>query len=146
MAEINPKSEKTSPSEPGTISSAETPGPDGTNPFTHERPGSTGGTGDVNPSEPTVGTEGWGLGENEESTTGRSQGQLGRNERDEQPAGERTFRCADAGNADCRFEASAASHNELMTAIEKHGREAHGEIDEVTRRRYQDAIRQRHAP
>lgn len=130
-----------------TISSAQTPGPDGTNPFTHERTGATGGTGGVNPSDTTIGTEGWGLGESESSTTGRGQGQLGRTERDQQPLGDRTFRCADVGNGDCRWETAANTDDELMTAVEKHGREAHGmdSLDAQTRRKFMNAIRQRRA-
>ncbi|MDP3879564.1 MAG: DUF1059 domain-containing protein [Dehalococcoidales bacterium] len=36
-----------------------------------------------------------------------------------------TFKCADVGMA-CSFEASAATKEELMQKIAKHGEEAHG--------------------
>lgn len=129
------------------LSSDETPGPSGTNPFSHERSGATGGTGGVNPSDTSVGTAGWGLGENEGNTTGRGQGRLGRTERNAQPIGSRTFRCADVGDSDCRWETSAATDEELMTAVGRHSRESHGmeSFDEVTRRRFMDAIRERRA-
>lgn len=147
----DPKMPQHSPEERGAgadaLSSGETPGPRGTNPFSHERAGATGGTGGVNPSDTTAGTEGWGLGDNEATTAGKGQGRLGRTERDSQPVGNRTFRCADVGNSDCRWETSATTDDELMTAIEKHGRESHGmeSFDERTRRRFMDAIRERRA-
>ena len=36
-----------------------------------------------------------------------------------------TFKCKDIGMA-CSFEAGAATEDELMTKIKKHGKEAHG--------------------
>lgn len=153
--------------DPNTISDPDkTPGPASTNPFSQGRSGTTGGTGDVNPSDPTVGTEAWGLGSREKHTTGTGQGQLGRDEfevrkrnvgeqekssgtpeGDDVPVGQRTFRCADAGNADCRWETSARTEDELMNSIERHGREAHGikNFDADTRRKYQNAIREERA-
>lgn len=107
------------------ISSGETPGPGGTNPFTHERAGATGGTGAVNPSDTTVGTEGWGLGDNEDNTTGRGQGRLGRTERDQQPRNYLTFNCSDI-HPSCNWQASGRDENELRSQIEQHGREHHG--------------------
>src|SRR5512146_1864248 len=38
----------------------------------------------------------------------------------------RTFRCADVGNSDCRWEVSGRTEDELRPQIERHGREAHG--------------------
>lgn len=205
-SEENATTPSESISQPG-----KTPGPPSTNPFSQGRTGTTGGTGGVNPSGPTTGTEGWGLAPNENRTTGTSQGRmgasadeapkpdrsisidqgtgapagpqnvgtrsinaasrnptqrgknaeakvtgterelipgahtLGRTERDDVPVGERTFRCADAGNADCRWETSARTEEELMDSIERHGREAHGitNFDESARRKVIDAIRER---
>lgn len=133
-----------------------TPGPPATNPFSVGRTGTTGGTGHVNPSGPSTGTEAWGIVDGESKTTGTGQGQLGsasrgnaagleHTEREELPISERTFRCADAGNADCQWETSARTEDELMDNIERHGREAHGirSFDEDSRRRFINAIRER---
>lgn len=132
---------------------AKTPGGGNVNPFSHEGKGSTGGSGGVNPSGPSTGTEGWGLGADEGSTTSEGQEQLGsergefNTERDESPVGERSFRCSDVGNADCRFETTAHTEEELMSRIEEHGREAHGinSFDADTRRKMLDAIHHRRA-
>jgi len=61
--------------------------------------------------------------------------------------GDKTFRCADVGFADCRWEASGRTEEELMPHIERHGREKHGihQMDESTRRRVRNAIRERAA-
>lgn len=137
-----------------------TPGPAGTNPFSEGRTGTTGGTGNVNPSGPTTGTEAWGSTGTEVDTTGAGQGHLGRDDKTkpvhsntestetgETSAVERTFRCADAGNADCPWETSARSDDDLMKSIEQHGREAHGvdNFDASTKRKFQNAIRERAA-
>lgn len=62
-------------------------------------------------------------------------------------SGARTFRCADVGNGDCRWEVTGNSEDELMPKIEQHGREAHGmhNFDGATRNKIRDAIRQRRA-
>src|SRR5512146_2423989 len=62
-------------------------------------------------------------------------------------AGRKTFRCADVGFADCRWEVSGQTPDELLPQIERHGREQHGlhEIGENLRRRVLDAIRARRA-
>lgn len=59
----------------------------------------------------------------------------------------RTFRCADVGNADCRWEAVGRTEDELRPQIERHGREAHGmkEIGADMWSRIRDAIRTRAA-
>ncbi len=132
---------------------AKTPGGGDVNPFSEGRKGTTGGTGGVNPSGPTAGTEGWGLGINEASKTSATQGELGSShepftsERDSVPLGQRTFRCADIGNADCRWETSAQTEDELVGQIERHGREAHGitNLDEDRRRKILDVVRERRA-
>jgi predicted small metal-binding protein len=60
---------------------------------------------------------------------------------------ERTFRCADVGNADCRWEAKGRTEDELMPQIDRHAREAHGmsKIDDHMRSKIKDAIRDRAA-
>ncbi len=62
-------------------------------------------------------------------------------------AGPKTFRCADVGFADCRWEVSGRTAEELMPQIERHGRERHGinQIDDTMRRHVHDAIRTRSA-
>jgi predicted small metal-binding protein len=128
----------------------------------------------INPSGPTTGTEGYGLGAGERGNIGGSNPtnvspgrEGGGNLRESQsemrnetarrdvrseassasPRGERSFRCADVGFADCRWEVSGRSEEELMPQIERHGRDAHGitSLDEGTRRRVRDAIRERAA-
>ncbi|HWR15585.1 MAG TPA: DUF1059 domain-containing protein [Terriglobales bacterium] len=58
-----------------------------------------------------------------------------------------SYRCSDAGNADCRWETSMASANELWADIERHHRDVHGKptLDEASRGRIQDAIHTRRA-
>ena len=60
---------------------------------------------------------------------------------------ERTFRCADVGNADCRWEAKGRTEDELIPQINQHAREAHGmtSIDDRMRSKIKDAIRDRAA-
>ena len=60
---------------------------------------------------------------------------------------QRTFRCADAGFPDCRWEVSGRSEEELMPKIEQHGREKHGlsQLDDNTRNKVREAIRTRAA-
>ncbi len=62
-------------------------------------------------------------------------------------AGRKTFRCADVGFADCRWEVSGPSSDELMPQIEQHGRESHGinQVDDKIRQRIHHAIRDRAA-
>lgn len=54
-----------------------------------------------------------------------------------------TFRCADAGNADCRWETSGGTEAEIMVRAEEHGRRDHGLSDwtEAMSNRVRDAIR-----
>jgi predicted small metal-binding protein len=125
----------------------------------------------VNPSAPTTGTEGWGntadereaLSENPPSISRK--GQIPRNAGDNQAqlsgrtgsteaamsvthgGGDRTFRCADVGNADCRWETSGASEEEVLGAVHRHGQTEHGWSDwtDALRNRVRDAIRERRA-
>ena len=59
----------------------------------------------------------------------------------------RTFRCSDVGNADCRWEVTGRTEDELMPKIEQHGREAHDmkNFDTATRNKLRDAIHERRA-
>jgi predicted small metal-binding protein len=63
------------------------------------------------------------------------------------PGNHQSFRCSDSGNADCRWETSSASANDLWADIERHHREAHGKptLDEISRGHIQDAIHVRRA-
>ena len=63
------------------------------------------------------------------------------------PGGHHSYRCADAGNSDCRWETASASSNELWADIERHHRDVHGKptLDETSRGRIQDAIHVRRA-
>jgi predicted small metal-binding protein len=61
--------------------------------------------------------------------------------------GQHSFRCADAGFADCRWEASMSSSDQLWNEIQRHAGSAHGvtSLDQKTRGKIQDAIRVRRA-
>ncbi|HUI83332.1 MAG TPA: DUF1059 domain-containing protein [Candidatus Binatia bacterium] len=58
-----------------------------------------------------------------------------------------TFRCSDMGNADCRWETSGRTEEEVMQRVEEHGRRNHGLKDwsEGMRNRVRDAIHRRAA-
>src|SRR5215212_10051754 len=119
----------------------------------------------IDPSSPTRGTEGYGSTTDEKRNIGESdleatqqEGVPGdmrrraddmsrRSETANTPSGERTFRCADVGDADCRWEVSGSTSDELMPQIERHGREQHGitSWDDRLKRRVQDAIHERKA-
>lgn len=128
-------------------------------------------TGAVNPSAPTAGTEGWGntrdergaLSENPPSVSkdgqtspnvgtdqaGASRGSGATAASMEVTHGEndRTFRCADVGNADCRWETTGASEEHILGEVHRHGQTEHGWKDwtEAQRKRVRDAIRERRA-
>jgi len=57
--------------------------------------------------------------------------------------GNMKFRCKDVGFANCQWEATGKTEQELMPQIERHGRDAHGinQIDQPTRDRVKNAIR-----
>lgn len=125
----------------------------------------------VNPSAPTTGTEGWGntaderqaLSENPPSINkerdmsgeaGAGQAQLsGRSAASatsmnvSHEGRDRTFRCADVGNADCRWETSATSDDDILEQARMHAQTEHGWEDwtEAMRSRVRDAIRERRA-
>ena len=152
-------------------------------------------TGAVNPSAPTVGTEGWGntsderrvLQQNEpaekragqkksnpgDSMTAASEHESERagahkrpSQREssqhdlsrrtsasshsmnvDQSSASHSFRCADMGHANCRWEASGDSEEEVMRQVEEHGRKDHGMSDwsEAMRRKVRDNIHRREA-
>jgi predicted small metal-binding protein len=58
-----------------------------------------------------------------------------------------TFRCADVGNTDCRWETSAGTEDEVMQKAAEHNRNDHGMGDwtEAMRNRVRDSIRRREA-
>lgn len=58
-----------------------------------------------------------------------------------------TFRCADAGNADCRWETSGRTEDEVMQKVVEHARNDHGMTDwtDAMHHRVRDAIRRRQA-
>lgn len=61
--------------------------------------------------------------------------------------GQHSFRCADAGFGDCRWETSMASSDQLWNEINRHAADEHGmkTLDEITKGRIQDAIHVRRA-
>jgi predicted small metal-binding protein len=125
----------------------------------------------VNPSAPTTGTEGWGntaderqaLSENPPSLSkdGQTSRNVGTNQAElsgrtsatatsmnvTHEGHDRTFRCSDAGNADCRWETSGASDEEILGEVHRHGQTEHGWNDwtDAMRSRVRDAIRERRA-
>ena len=113
--------------------------------------------GQINPGAPTSGTEGTLQGEGEGGIRGsRGAGATGPNPSSSTPGnegggrregGEQTFRCADVGNADCRWEVTGRTEEELMPQIERHGREQHGigDIDAQMRNKIRNAIHERRA-
>jgi predicted small metal-binding protein len=106
------------------------------NPFSHSGKGATGGTGKVNPSGPTVGTEAWGLGKNEADKTENPK----RTEKEfptlaaplresaERGAPDKqnivTFKCSEI-HPNCNWQVTGQSENELRPQIEQHAREHH---------------------
>lgn len=125
----------------------------------------------VNPSAPTVGTEGWGMTSDERRTLAGTEpdavqpGQVRRDPGTDQAelsrrtgaaatsmnvthgGQDRTFRCADLGNADCRWETSGASDEEILGAVHRHGQTEHGWSDwtDALRSRVRNSIRERRA-
>ncbi len=120
----------------------ETPGVPGTSPVTdNPNPGGTQSADTTGPSTgpgpkpediatgPTTGTE--------------SAVQTGAEQRD-RGKGIKSFRCADAGFSECKWEVRGRSEAELMPQIERHGREQHGvlQMDEGIVTRIKRAIRE----
>ncbi len=118
----------------------QTPNLPGTSPVTdNPNPNNSEGMDTLGPSTDT------GSGRSETGTTGRnptatSPGREG-------AGAERSFRCSDVGNADCRWEAKGRTEDELMPQISDHARQAHGinRIDDQMRSKIKDAIRTRAA-
>ena len=80
---------------------------------------------------------GTGASEDASATTLRSEN------RSKEVGNMKTFRCADVGPKECRWETSGRNEEELMPRIERHGREAHNmqEIDDNMRKRIRSNIR-----
>ena len=59
----------------------------------------------------------------------------------------RTFRCADAGNADCRWETQGDTEDEVMQKVVEHQRDSHGMTDwtDALRSKVRDSIHRREA-
>lgn len=57
------------------------------------------------------------------------------------------FRCADAGNSDCRWETQGDTEDEVMKTVVEHQRDAHGMTDwtDALRDRVRDSIHRREA-
>lgn len=139
--------------------------------FTTDNPSIDPQTGAVNPSSPTVGTEGWGNTADERKTLSANPPSMSRQGQTADDPGtdraepsrthgatagsmdvthggtDRTYRCADAGNADCRWETSGSTEDEIMEKAREHAQTEHGWNDwtEVMRKRVRDAIRERRA-
>lgn len=109
----------------------------------------------INPRGPTTGTEGWGLRPDEETPTRAAEGTIASTRKHEEvrraddrgDESGRTFRCADMGNADCRWEVTGRTEDELLPQIERHARDEHGmrSLDERARRKVIGVIRERRA-
>jgi predicted small metal-binding protein len=58
-----------------------------------------------------------------------------------------SFRCADAGNSDCRWETAGDTQDEVMQKAVAHARDAHGMTDwtDALRERVRDSIHRREA-
>src|SRR5262249_17440176 len=60
---------------------------------------------------------------------------------------DRIFRCADAGNADCRWQTTARTDDEILRRAEEHGRRDDGMADwtEAMNNKVRNAIHRREA-
>lgn len=124
----------------------QTPDVPGTEPVT-DNP-NPGGTQGINPQGPTTGTEGYGLGAGEHKAVSRAVESTNSSNISPGAGGDnvKSFRCADVGNAECRWEAVGRTEDELRPQIERHGREQHGIKDIGSMwSRIKDAIRERAA-
>lgn len=150
---------------------ADNPNRNSTPEFRTDNPSVNPETHKVNPSAPTVGTEGWGNTTDERRTLSGTEpeatqpGQVRRDPGTDQAelsrrsgatatsmnathqGHDRTYRCADAGNADCRWETSGTSDEEIMEQAREHAQSQHGWNDwtDALRTRVRDAIRERRA-
>ncbi len=139
--------------------------------FATDNPSVNPETHNLNPSAPTVGTEGWGTTTDERRALAGTEpeavqpGQVKRDSGDDQAGpsrgsgvtaasvnvrrggNDRTFRCADVGNADCRWETTGVSDEQIFGEVHRHGQTEHGWKDwtDALRKRVRDAIRERRA-
>lgn len=131
----------------------QTPGLPGTSPVT-DNPNPRGSQG-MDPLGPSTGGEPGGDAGAERSAAEAGTG--GPNPTDTRPGregggnvragSERTFRCSDVGNADCRWEVTGRTEDELLPKIEQHARDAHGVRDfgAEAKNKLRNAIRERRA-
>jgi predicted small metal-binding protein len=96
------------------------------------------GTGPVPANPGDMQDEGGGLNPGASATPGAGVGDT---------RGQHSFRCADAGFADCRWEVSMGSSDQLWNEIQRHAGSVHGmkSLDQQTRGKIQDVIRVRRA-
>ena len=103
----------------------------------------------INPSAPTQGSESSDQGNTPSSAFQGERKSAGRDLRSTtaaRDAREMTFRCADVGRLTCNWEVKGRNPEEMLPAIERHGREQHNlELDEAGRQRILDAIHRRSA-
>ncbi len=90
------------------------------NPFSHSGKGATGGTGGVNPSAPTAGTEAWGQGKDEASKTVNPR----RTEMADTRQNTVTFSCSEI-NPSCNWKTAGQNEQEVRQQVEQHAREHH---------------------
>ena len=109
----------------------------GANPFRETGKDLGGNAGQLNPSGPSTGTEGWGLGPGEAKTTRleeRMANPTGNNPSSgSQGSGQFSFRCSDV-HPECNWQTSGRNEQELRQNIEQHARERHNlkELSEDT--------------
>lgn len=98
-------------------------------------------TGGQNPTGSRPGNEGGGNVSGTNFGTGNTGGGFGGG------AKIRNFRCADVGHANCPWEVSGRTEEELRPQIEQHGRQQHGikEFTEETWNKVRNAISERRA-
>ena len=105
----------------------------------------------VDPSAPTVGTEGWGNTADEHRVLSPNDPQSihdGQKLGDNTPQRKaHTFRCSDAGNSNCSWETAGDTQDEVMQKVVEHARDAHGMTDwsDALRDRVRDSIHRREA-
>jgi predicted small metal-binding protein len=135
--------------------------------FSSDNPSINPQTGAIDPSSPTAGTEGWGNTTDERKTLSENPPSVARNGQTTgtepaeaskvrgatagsnitQGTQRLTYRCADAGDANCRWETSGSSEDEMMEKALKHGQTEHGWSDwtAAMSQKVRDAIRERAA-
>ncbi len=105
--------------------------------YGHNNPtgGSSANIGNINPQSPSSGTANYHPDRRQNKQTAPNR----------ETIGNQSFRCADAGYSDCRWQIAMASSNELWNEIERHHADQHGTMDEAACGRIENAIRVRRA-